>query len=191
MLQLIPIAANLSKTEIHMPKAFLIAREPTTIHEALQQENWKTAMTDEYLALLRNRTWSFVCSPPNKKAIECKWILKIKEMAQSTGKNDLWQRVSIKFQLLTSQSYNHNQIILTRALSKGWQVRQLDINNAFLNGDLKDEVFMEQPPGLVSEAPTAVCKLHKALYGLIQAAKAWFDILSQCFSIFWFYLCQI
>lgn len=64
------------------------------------------------------------------------------------------------------------RIILTIALSKGWKVQQLDINNAFLNGDLKEEVYMEQPPGFqVKSPPNLVCKLHKTIYRLKQAQE--------------------
>ena len=59
------------------------------------------------------------------------------------------------------------RIVLTIALSRGWSVRHLDINNAFLNCILQEEVFMSQPQGFVDEKhPEYVCRLHKALYGL-------------------------
>ena len=59
------------------------------------------------------------------------------------------------------------RLILTIAVSFKWSLRQLDISNAFLHGFLKEEVFMQQPPGYVdSQFPSHVCKLHKSLYGL-------------------------
>ena len=70
------------------------------------------------------------------------------------------------------------RLILALAISFQWPVRQLDVENAFLNGDLQDEVFIAWPQGFVHpQYPHYVCKLHKALYGLKQAPRAWFQKL--------------
>ena len=70
------------------------------------------------------------------------------------------------------------KLILTIALTKGWKMHQLDVNNAFLQGSLNEEVYMTQPPGLKdSHQPNFVCELHKAIYGLRQAPRAWHDAL--------------
>ncbi|RVX11445.1 Retrovirus-related Pol polyprotein from transposon TNT 1-94 [Vitis vinifera] len=73
------------------------------------------------------------------------------------------------------------RLIFSLAVTLGWKMRQLDVKNAFLHGFLKEEVFMEQPPGFINEdLLNHVCKLNRSLYGLKQAPRAWFDRLSQC-----------
>lgn len=74
------------------------------------------------------------------------------------------------------------RLILSVAVTKGWHLRQVDVNNAFLNGDLTDDLFMQQPPGYEQFGPNGerlVCRLTKALYGLRQAPRAWFEKLKQ------------
>jgi hypothetical protein len=72
------------------------------------------------------------------------------------------------------------RILLSLAVHYNWPLKQLDVSNAFLHGQLSEEVFMEQPTGFVdSMFPGHVCKLKKALYGLKQAPRAWFQRLSQ------------
>lgn len=58
------------------------------------------------------------------------------------------------------------RVILSLAVSRGWCLRQLDFNNAFLNSDLAEEVFMSQPPGFEQDSSQLVCRLHETLYGL-------------------------
>lgn len=71
-------------------------------------------------------------------------------------------------------------IILSLALTNNWEIRQLDVNNAFLNSYLQEKVYMAQPRGLeIHHDPPLVCELHKALYGLRQAPRAWFIKLNH------------
>lgn len=73
------------------------------------------------------------------------------------------------------------RIVLTLAVTYKWPIFQLDVNNAFLHGPLQEQVFMKQPPGFVDKTkPGYVCKLVKALYGLRQAPRAWYQELRSC-----------
>jgi hypothetical protein len=163
--------------------------EPQTVEEALGDKNWKEAMDLEYNALMKNNTWNLV--PPKKgiNIIDCKWVHQIKYRAD--GSLDKYksrlvakgykQRYGIDYEDTFSPVVKMStiRIILSIAVSRGWNLRQLDVQNAFLHGILKEEVYMRQPPGYVDKScPNYVCKLDKALYGLKQAPRAWYARLS-------------
>jgi hypothetical protein len=72
------------------------------------------------------------------------------------------------------------RLVLSTAVSRGWCLRQLDVQNAFLHGILEEDVYMRQPPGFEDESKLHyVCKLDKALYGLKQTPRAWYSRLSS------------
>jgi len=72
--------------------------------------------------------------------------------------------------------------IIVMAITKGWSLHQMDVNNVFVHGDLHEEVYMEQPLGYVDETHlNLVCRLKKTLYGLKQAPRVWSDKISQYF----------
>ena len=71
------------------------------------------------------------------------------------------------------------QVVLTLALSQGWELFQIDVNNAFLNGVLEEYVFMTRPLGFEVGDKSLVCKLNRTLYGLKQAPRQWFDRLKS------------
>lgn len=76
-------------------------------------------------------------------------------------------------------------IVITLTIYYGWDIKQLDVNNAFLNGILTDDVYVSQPDGIIdSHRSSHICKLHQALYGLKQALHAWFERLS-CALLDW------
>lgn len=76
-------------------------------------------------------------------------------------------------------------LVLSLAVSRGWQLRQLDVNNAFFQGHLSEDFYMAQPLGFIDrDNPTHVCKLKKAIYGLEQAPRAWYlDFASSSLSL--------
>ncbi|RVW94907.1 Retrovirus-related Pol polyprotein from transposon RE1 [Vitis vinifera] len=121
-----------------------------------------------------------------EEACGCKWIFTIKYKADGLVERFKARLVARGF----TQSYgidyqetfapiaklNTIRILLSLAVNQDWCLQQLDIKNAFLNGDLEEEVYMEIPPGFEeSMAKNQVCKLQKSLYGLKQSPRAWFD----------------
>jgi len=168
---------------------FTSSGEPQYLEEALNNKDWKEAMDNEYMALMRNKTWHLV--PPRKgiNIIDCKLIYKVKRKAD--GSLDRYkarlvakgfkQRYGIDYEDTFSSVVKPTtiRIVLSLAISKGWIMRQLDVHNAFLHGFLEEEVYMRQPPGYEDKSsPDYICKLDKALYGLKQAPRAWYSRLS-------------
>ncbi|KAH9805863.1 retrovirus-related pol polyprotein from transposon RE1 [Citrus sinensis] len=102
--------------------------------------------------------------------IDTKWKMAMQEEYNALQKNGTWTLVPAE---TATQLVGNNLAVM-----QCWPVRQLDVNNAFLNGMLTEDVFMPQPEGFInSQFPTHVCKLQKALYGLKQAPRAWYDRL--------------
>jgi histone deacetylase 1/2 len=165
-----------------------MTEEPATVEEALGDPKWVTAMDSEYKALIHNKTWHLVHPPKGKNIIDCRWVYKVKR--KSDGTIDRYkarlvakgykQRYGIDYEDTFSPVVKAATIrlVLSIAVSRGWSLRQLDVQNAFLHGVLEEEVYMRQPPGYSDKSkPNFVCKLDKAIYGLKQAPRAWYDRL--------------
>ncbi|KAL4565709.1 hypothetical protein LXL04_029812 [Taraxacum kok-saghyz] len=175
--------------------------EPTSFLQAIKQPCWKDAMQSEFDALMRNRTWSLVTCPTNVNIVGCKWIYRIKRRSDGSIERHKARLVAQGYSQEEGVDYFDTfspvikpttiRLVLSLAVSKGWVTRQLDINNAFLNGDLQENVYMRQPKGFEDPTkPHHVCKLHKALYGLKQAPRAWFTKLKQFLLTQGFRACQ-
>jgi len=164
--------------------------EPNNLEEALQDENWKNAMDAEFLALQRNKTWHLIPPKEGRNIIDCKWVYRIKRKADGSidrhkarlVTKGFKQRYGIDYEDMFSPVVKASTIrlVLSIAVSNGWSLRQLDVQNVFLHGILEEEVYMRQPPGYQDKLhPNYLCKLDKALYGLKQAPRAWYHRLSM------------
>ncbi|KAJ9556427.1 hypothetical protein OSB04_011041 [Centaurea solstitialis] len=166
-----------------------IPLEPTTHNQASKDPLWRQAMDAEYNALIQNHTWDLVPSI-NHTPIGCKWIFRIKRnpdgsiakyKARLVAKGFLQQYGKDYFDTFSPVTKPVTiRTVLSIALSREWPLRQLDINNAFLNGTLQEQVYMVQPPGYINpQFPNHICRLKKSLYGLKQAPRAWYLALTS------------
>uniref|UniRef100_A0ACD5W3B3 Uncharacterized protein n=1 Tax=Avena sativa TaxID=4498 RepID=A0ACD5W3B3_AVESA len=145
-----------------------------------------SAMQEEYRALMANRTWTLVPRPPGANIVTGKWVFRHKLKADGALERykARWvvrgfsQRPGVDFDETFSPVVKSATIraVLTIAASREWPVHQMDVNNAFLQGQLTKRVYCQQPSGFVDDTrPDHVCLLDKSLYGLKQAPRAWFD----------------
>jgi len=147
-------------------------------------------MNDEYTTLQRNKTWELVPFSSEMNLIDCKWVFQVKynldgsilkHKARLVAKSFL-QNPGIDFAETFSPAIKAPtiRILFFLAVSFGWDIQQGDVNNAFLNGDLNEAIFMTQPEGFVDpDFPTHVYRLKKSLYGLKQALRAWYTKLKS------------
>ena len=144
----------------------------------------------EITALHRNHTWDLVQQPSAVNIIGYKWVHKLKHKPDGSTERYKTRLVAIGYNQTPHLDYFETfspvvkaaiiRIILTVALSFKWELRQLNIHNVFLNGELEKQVYITQLPGYVdTKFPTKVCRLKKALYGLKQAPCAWFQRLNS------------
>lgn len=149
-------------------------------------------MQDEFDALVKNNTWTLVPMSHDINVVGNKWVFRTKFHADGSLQKYKAKLVAKSFQQTPGLDYFETftlvikpstiRIILTLVVTNSWDIQQVDVNNAFLNYTLSEEVYMKQPMGLEDSSNTSyVCKLNKALYGLKQASSASFEKLKTAF----------
>lgn len=131
--------------------------EPTCFTEAKKFKAWQEAMADEMTTVFNNKTWSLVPSTPSMNILGCKWFFRIKRDSFGALQRYKARLVTKEFRQVEGPDFYDAfsavvkpimiRVILSLAVSSSWPLRQLDVQNAFLHGDLQEEVFMAQPPG--------------------------------------------
>jgi len=155
--------------------------EPNTYSEAVKYDCGRKAIQCEISALESNQTWEIVLLPRNKTAIGCKWVFKIKYNVDGTIER-YKARLMVKGYTQTKdidyletfspvEKKTIMRLLLYVDCIYNLELKQLDINNAFLHRELKEDVYMVAPSGLTSIQLGQVCKLKNILYALKQASR--------------------
>ena len=164
---------------------FNVDENPLTLKEDLLSPDcvfWKEAMNDEIDSLISNKTWKLVDIPPSCKTIGCKWVLRKKLKPDGTidkfkarlVAKGFKQKIDVDFFDTFSPVTRITSIRLLIAIAAIYdlKIHQIDVKTTFLNGDLGEEIYMDQLEGFVEFGQESkVCKLTKSLYGLKQAPK--------------------
>jgi hypothetical protein len=169
---------------------FSVVNERTTFEEAISCNEWKDAMQKEYDALIKNGTWSLVDPPISIKPIGSKWIYKSKYKVDGSLDKHKERLVAKGYAQKEGIDYTETfaptvkwgtiRTLYFLAAQKGCKIHHMDVKNAFLNRDLKEDVYMLQPEGFsVKGKEHIVSKLIKSLYGLKQAPHAWYEKLTK------------
>ncbi|KAJ9558487.1 hypothetical protein OSB04_013101 [Centaurea solstitialis] len=180
--------ANIT-SPVGMISCFLSQTEPKKAYDAMKDTSWIEAMQEELLQFVLQHVWDLVDLPWGHRVIGTKWIFR--------NKTDERGIVIKNKARLVAQGYTQEEgidyddvfapvarieairLFLAFASYKGFKVYQMDVKSAFLYGTIEEEVYVSQPPGFEDpDYPDRVYKLRKALYGLHQAPRAWYDTLS-------------
>ncbi|KAK8667494.1 hypothetical protein V6N13_007643 [Hibiscus sabdariffa] len=161
--------------------------EPKTYQEAVaspDSEKWLEAMRSEMDSMSENQVWTLVEPPEGTKPIGCKWVFKKKTDMDGNVQIYKGRLVAKGFRQIHGVDYDETfspvamfksiRILLAVAAFHDYEIWQMDVKTAFLNGKLEEDVYMTQPEGFVTpENARKVCKLQRSIYGLKQASRSW------------------
>ena len=147
-------------------------------------------MEEEMHALVENETWDLLDAPKGVKPIGCRWVYKVKYNTDSSVNRYKARLVAKGYVQKHDINYDETfapvakmtiiHVLIVVATAKGWHLHQMDVKNAFLQGELEEQVYLVQPPGFHSRTNTSVvCRLKKSLYELKQAPRAWNAKITQ------------
>ncbi|KAK3021989.1 hypothetical protein RJ639_045684 [Escallonia herrerae] len=166
-------------------------RYPWIKHQDLlmKHAHLRDAMAKEISALEANNTWTLVPLPSGKRAIDSKWVYKVKFHPDGIVERYKARLVAKGYTQIEGLDFHETfapvaKLVMVRCLLaiasiKKWELHQLDVNNAFLHGDLEEEVYMKIPQGFSKQGENRVCRLQKSLYGLRQASRNWYHKFTQ------------
>ena len=173
-----------------MYSVFLSKMEPKKIEEALTDPYWVVAMQEELNQFEHHKVWKLLPRPQNRKMSDTRWVFKNKLDEEGIVTRNKARLVAKGFSQAEGIDYDETfapvarleaiRMFLAFAAHSNFKMYQMDVKSAFMNGELDEEVYVEQPPGF--EDPDFldfVYYLFKAIYGLKQAPRKWYDTLSS------------
>jgi hypothetical protein len=171
----------------HFCEHYSSSIEPHKVEEALQDSDWVMAMQEELNNFTRNEVWHLV-PRPNQNVVGTKWIFRNKQDEHGVVTRNKARLVAKGYSQVEGLDFGETyapvarlesiRISLAYATYHGFKLYQMDVKSAFLNGPIKEEVYVEQPLSFEdSEYPNHVYRLSKALYGLKPAPRAWYECL--------------
>jgi len=135
--------------------AFISMVEPKNFNEASEDVNWLKSMNEELDQIENNDTWELIPRPANKNVIGSKWVYKIKMNEQGNTIINKARLVCKGYAQIEGLYFDETFVLvaileairmfLSHACHKQFKVYQMDVNSYFINGDVKEEVYMEQP----------------------------------------------
>ncbi|KAL0534104.1 hypothetical protein IC582_028385 [Cucumis melo] len=166
---------------------YLLENEPQTFKEAMSSPEapyWKEAVNSEIESIMHNHTWELVDLPLESTPLGCKWIFKRKMKTDGSIDKYKARLVAKGYKQQEGLDYFDTYSPVTRITSirmliaisalHGFEIHQMDVKTTFLNGELDEEIYIQQPEGFVSPGQeNKVYKLIRSLYGLKQAPKQW------------------
>jgi hypothetical protein len=170
--------------------------EPANLREAMGSRyarEWKEGMDKEYRSHIEEGTWKLVPRPKGKNVVRSRWTYRLKMDSSGKVVGHKSRLVAQGFSQIYGIDFNETyaptaraqtiRFLLAFAAKHDYEVIQIDVKTAFLNGILEEEVYMEQPEGYrVAGKENWVCHLIKSIYGLHQSARVWFETLSSALA---------
>ena len=183
-----------------------VLADPTSYKEAIQskdREKWLEAMEEEHQAHIDNGTWELVPRPAGVNVIASRWVFKTKrdengEIVKYKGRGvakGCSQIEGVDFEARYAPTGKPTSIrtVLCVAGILDWELENMDVNTAFLNADVEEEIYMKQLEGFEVYGPNGeelVCKLKKSIYGLRQAARNWHLTIDQWMKEYGFHAAE-
>ena len=160
-------------------------KDPKTLKEAMRSPDWpewEKPVKTELATLEQMGTWELADAPKDRKPIMNKWVFMKKYNKDGDLQKYKARIVARGFSQIPGMDYNQTfapvvrletiRAILALAIENDWEIQQMDVKGAYLNGDLKEEIYMNQPEGF-DDSMSRLCRLIKTIYRLKQSGQEW------------------